>query len=119
MSRARVDGLHEIYITFLGFILIIVSKREGAQPFLGGSTTTMSAIMPFLYSFGTTSSAAPTTNSALVILLIRAFSLASMTASLTTSIPYTFPAFLAIKREIVPVPEYRSNTVSSPESSAY
>ena len=62
-------------------------------------------------SFATSTS--PAKNSVLSILLFIAFSFAISIASLTISIPYTFLAYWAINNEIVPIPQYKSKTVSA------
>ena len=64
------------------------------------------------------SPASPQKNSALVTPLRRALALASSTAWGTTSAPMTCPARRARHREMVPMPQYRSSTVSSPVSPA-
>ena len=50
--------------------------------------------------------------------LRRALASASATAAGTISAPMTRPAVLAITSEMVPMPQYRSSTVSRPVSAA-
>ena len=68
---------------------------------------------------GATSSDFPYMNSEFSILLFLAFIFASSTACFTISTPYTFFAFCAKNSDIVPVPQYKSNTVSFPVRAAY
>ena len=51
--------------------------------------------------------------------LISALCLASSIACGTISTPYTFFAFCARNKDMVPIPQYMSHTVSSPAWSAY
>lgn len=73
----------------------------------------------FSYSLGSTSSAFPTKNSTFSMPFNAAFRRASSIAGGTISTPYTFFAFCARNREMVPIPQYRSHTVSPSVSPAY
>jgi hypothetical protein len=107
------------YTTFSGAIFIIVSNASLSQPRLGGSTNITSALT---FCFSTKSfnaySTSPVKNSAFSIPFNLAFSLASIIAASTVSIPYNFLTLSDAKIPIVPIPQYKSNTVSSPVSSA-
>src|SRR5699024_5526423 len=116
---ASVDGLQDTYTMRFGCMLIVASKKSTSQPLLGGSTTTTSGANPWTYHQSITISAAPTNNSASVLLFIFASSFASAIASGTISTPYTFFAFWARNNEIVPMPQYASTTTSSGSSWAY
>ena len=70
--------------------------------------------MPASSSGRTALATSPWTNSAFVTPLRSALSTARSTASATTSTPYTWPAPAAIASAIEPMPEYRSQTISSP-----
>ena len=62
-------------------------------------------MVPCAIRRGSTSSVAPTMNSALSMLLRAALALAFSIAGSTISMPMTFFAFLASIREIVPAPQ--------------
>ena len=84
-----------------------------SNPFLGGSTIIISGTICFLFiKSSNTISTSPAKNSVLSILFIFAFSFASFIASSTISIPYTFFAYFAINNEMVPIPQYKSKTLS-------
>src|SRR5690606_24229112 len=118
-SRASVDGLQLTYTTRFGRIAMIASSSERSQPLRGGSTTMTSARIPASRQRGSSSSALPTANSALVMPFSSALRSASSIASGTISTPYTFFARCARNNEIVPIPQYASITVSSPVKAAY
>jgi len=94
-------------------------RTAGSQPLRGGSTTRTSAFSPLACQRGNTSSARPAVNSTLRMPFSSALRRASSTASGTISTPYTLRARRARNREIVPMPQYTSMTVSSPVSPAY
>ena len=68
---------------------------------------------------GNTFSTSPTKNSELFTAFIFAFSFASSIASFIVSIPYIFFTLSDAKIPIVPIPQYKSNIVSSPVRLAY
>ena len=98
----------------------MTARSVSSQPFLGGSTTITSALSSGWdpCQSGSTSSALPSKKTALAMPFRAAFSRAFSTAAGTISTPYTCAARLARKREIVPVPQYKSHTVSRPVSPA-
>ena len=77
-----------------------------------------SGLIPSSISLGSMISARSAINSAFVILFAFAFALASHTASATSSMPITLFALRATGSDIVPIPQYTSNTSSSPQSSS-
>ena len=80
-------GSHDTYTTLSGLTFPIASRSLISQPFLGGSTTITSALIPLSISSGITSSDLPTKNSALSTLLFLAFSLALIIAGSIISTP--------------------------------
>ena len=68
---------------------------------------------------GSVFSTSPTKNSLFSKLFIFAFSFASSIACSTVSIPYNFLTFLEAKIPIVPIPQYKSYTVSLPVNPSY
>ena len=81
--------------------------------------TTSGIICLCLINSGKVFSTSPTKNSAFLILFNFAFSFASSIAWGTVSIPYNCLTFFDANIPIVPIPQYKSNTVSLPVSSAY
>ena len=92
----------------------MVSTTSSARPFRGGSTHTTSGFTPRAARARAASPASPQRKRALDTPFRRAFSTASSTAWGTTSAPNTLPACRAITRLMVPMPQYRSSTVSLP-----
>src|SRR5699024_3793716 len=111
-SLAIVEGLHDTYTIFSGFNSIIDSNTSLSIPFLGGSRTSLFAFISFSIIWGNTFSAFPVINSTFFTLFNSAFLLASLIASSTTSIPYTFFALSDIHSDMVPIPQYKSYTIS-------
>ena len=119
ISLAKVAGLHDTYTTRGHCIATITSNSSCSQPLRGGSTTMTSALMPFLCISGMTFSDSPKIKSTLSTLLSTAFSLAFWIACGTISTPYTFFAFSLKNKDMVPIPQYASKTVSLPVKAAY
>ena len=88
------------------------------RPARGGSMTTTSGLPASSISGRIWVRASPARKRAFEIPLMRAFSSASTIASGTTSMPQTSPAFGAIARAIVPIPQKRSKRRSVPLSPA-
>ena len=72
-SLARVLGSQLTYTILSALILVIAFNNLISQPFLGGSTTTISAFTPLFIKSGITTSDSPTKNSTLSTLFSLAF----------------------------------------------
>lgn len=88
----------------------MISMVSLFKPERGGS---IMMLVGLRFSFFVSFPASPQINSIFVILLRVAFSLAFFIASSFFSIPITFLTFLLINIPIVPVPQYKSKTISS------
>ena len=94
-------------------------EQASSQPFLGGSTTTTSAFIPFAYISGITFSTSPATNSTFSTPLSSAFLRAPEQHPQPLQHHTPFLAFCDRKSDMVPMPQYRSKTVSLPVRPAY
>ena len=83
----------------------MASMTWESQPLRGGSTVRQSMVWPSATSLGRASSAGAQRKEAFRMPFLAAFSLAFSTASGTTSMPMTFPAFRARSRLMVPMPQ--------------
>ena len=119
MSLTIVAGLQLTYTTFFVCNFNMFCIVFSSNPFLGGSTIIAVGFIPFLFiSLSNANSTSPHINSAFSTLFIFAFSFASSIACSTISIPYTCFTFFDANIPIVPIPQYKSNSVSSLSSFA-
>ena len=107
------------YTIFLGQIAKSLSTTFLCIPDLGGSTIIVSGV-PFSSknSLFRTLRISPQKKVTFFIEFSFLFSSAALTASLTHSIPITFFACSEMNIEIVPIPEYKSYTISLDLTSA-
>src|SRR5574344_822701 len=116
-SRAWVAGLQLTYTMRLGAAFIITFTTSGCIPARGGSVIITSGLpCSAMKSSVSMSFMSPAKNDVLYMPLISEFTFASSIASGTYSMPTTLLALRATKLAIVPVPVYRSYTVSLPVS---
>ena len=95
-----------------------MAGTSGWSPFRGGSTQMTWGRTPSPLSLAATVPASPQKNSVFSTPFLLAFSLASWMAWGTISAPITFAALRERAMEMVPMPQYRSSTVSLPVRAA-